>query len=314
MPVGGCLLLLAGLLVHSVAVAALPIITSSQDERITLKIGNVEIVVPIPAGYELADYKTIPLGSLPVLQERRMVALFRRTINASNVYQVKPGEDKSEPLYYLIYVPKLTASGHGDDPLTQLEARLFEHGAEIVGESQRYALQRTDANTLSVTWADLSQYAVSANAGLKAGSVNCINTVAYLKATALLMFDTLEACGLNAQRVKSHGEAWAKQIKQANEPPSYVQQLLSEKGIDDVTDLASNEQAEETTGKASKEVATGTAPAKPHTGQEAGTNEARPYSRFLWLIAGAFAGITCWLLISYVIRRYQPSVQGGSRG
>ena len=222
-------ILLGSMLTLSSSIAATPIITSTQDERITLKVDGVEIAVPIPTGYVRTNHQSILLSKLPVIQDRRIVAAFKQAIDANNVYQVAPEPGQSKPLYYLIYAPKLdAAAARQDDLLAYLETAYFQQGFDKVGATQRFAIQRTDANTLSVTWVDLNQYAVAGENSMQATPANCINTAVYRKNKALIMFDTIEDCGLDADSVRTHGEAWVQRIKTANEPLTYAESLLAE--------------------------------------------------------------------------------------
>ncbi|MDX1497912.1 MAG: hypothetical protein R3352_10180 [Salinisphaeraceae bacterium] len=208
-------------------------VTASHKDRIVIKHQKEEIVVPIPEGYEKTNFRRLQLDSLPMVQERQILAAFVPKITAHNEYSVTPEPGHTRPSYYLVYRPKLDFNPRQvDDLLARLADQYYKKAFDEVSEEQRFALQRLDESTLSVTWVNAAAFSLNADAQEAAApSVNCINTTAYQKGKAVLMFDTLEACGLNASAIKNHSQDWLKRIKSANEPLSYGQQLLKEKAI-----------------------------------------------------------------------------------
>ncbi|MGB1580944.1 MAG: hypothetical protein ACPHER_05510, partial [Nevskiales bacterium] len=100
---------------------------ASFKDRVIIKYQGEEITVPIPAGYELSNFRRLQLGSLPQLQERHMLAAFVPIITPNNEYSVAPEPGHSRPSYYLVYRPRLESNpGDAAELLTKLEKQFYE--------------------------------------------------------------------------------------------------------------------------------------------------------------------------------------------
>lgn len=281
--------------------AAAPIIAVTQEDRILLKQDDVEMSVPIPAGYVSTNYRRINLKPLPMLAERKLLAAFVKRIDKSNEYQVAPQPQQNGPAYYFVYAPKLSYQAATSSNIVDYLAEFYSGQLfEQVSATQRYAMLRPDEDTLTITWADIAPHSEGEPEASAQASENCIHTAAYQKGEMLVMFDTIEACGIDAASVKAHGEAWLERIKSANEPLPYVEQLLAEK-LAEEAELAARKAANEAK---DKPVADSAAKAQS---QDAEPLANEPMSPVVWLLMGALLGIGLWLLSTALKQRLDES-------
>ena len=294
-----CSVLVGVLLPIPASLAAAPIIASTQADRILLKQDTAEMTVPIPSGYVLTKHQRINIKQLPALAERKLLAAFVKRVDKSNEYQVAPQPQQSGPAYYFVYVPKLSyqaaTSSNVVDYLAEFySAQLFQQ----VSETQRYAMLRPDDATLTITWADLAPHVESKQKRDTQTLANCIHTAVYQKDGMLVMFDTIESCGIDAASVKTSGETWLERIKSANEPLPYVEQLLAEKLAEEELLAAAAAAGEKET---TENVADEAAVADERVDDEA--VEKKPMSPIAWLFIGALLGSGLLLLFGALKQR-----------